>query len=584
MAEEVEAGLGAEDYPGEEVPEIAGPRNHLVVQGDGSADFNYKVGVLELDLFQGESTEVVAICVVDSKLLVAVPDNIWNRSVQKRKLPQRGLIKPSLVSVTGCVESLRETEEEVAGQLKVWVGLLMPELEGAVEYGTDVEPTFGFGVTSQGLPLVPHADALVEIANELFSFFTAESAPANVGGDDHGARLQQLEAMMEEIRGTLATVAGDRKKEEVRRVANPKPTPGPGKPRRQAGKDGADPAVRGLDAGTVRSAMQAGVPLEHLREVGSILKEKPKKLEELPRQNARRRKGPLSESEEDEEGAGEDIEVAADGDEGGTAKGAPLEQAILQLTQIAKRLSGKKGQKDQLENLLDGGSGSAGSTDNSGTGGNRKNSAALRAWTRCLQENPAYIYETIEAQLQSDFLSRPIQPGEPMTPSTTVRGWLAARSRILNYQNHVRWVWQVGGIWDALIQNRPQEARARCALLVSAADQASIDQGSWVISNVSLLEAPPPYQQFAHHQQPSPQEQQYSTLYDSRWADIFLGHLKEVDSYVDAKKKLSGKTNPPPNPKGDKEEAARAKAKARAERAAKARASRDNTGPEGAET
>ena len=301
MAVEVEAGLGAEEYPGEEVPEIAGPRNHLVVQGDGSADFNYKVGVLELDLFQGESTEVVAICVVDNKLLVAVPDNIWNRSVQKRKLPQRGLIKPSLVSVTGCVESLRETEEEVAGQLKVWVGLLMPELEGAVEYGTDVEPTFGFGVTSQGLPLVPHADALVEIANELFSFFTAESAPANAGGDDHGARLQQLEAMMEEIRGALATVAGDRKKEDVRRVANPKPAPGPGKPRRQTGKDGAGPAVRGLDAGTVRSAMQAGVPLEHLREVGSILKEKPRKLEELPRQNARRRKGPLSESEEDEE-------------------------------------------------------------------------------------------------------------------------------------------------------------------------------------------------------------------------------------------------------------------------------------------
>ena len=72
----------------------------------------------------------------------------------------------------------------------------------------------------------------------------------------------------------------------------------------------------------------------------------------------------------------------------------------------------------------------------------------------------------------------------------------------------------------------------------------SIDQGSWVISNVSLLEAPPPYQQFSHHQQPSPQEQQYSALYDSRWADIFLGHLKEVDSYVDAKKKLSGKGNP----------------------------------------
>ena len=403
MASPAPAGLGAEEVdPGEEVPEISGPRDHLVVQSDGSANFTYEVGVLELDLFEGESTEVVAICVVDNKLLVAVPDAVWNRSVQKRKLPQRGLYKPSLVSVTACVESLRESQDEVAGQLKVWVGLLTGELENDIDYGMDVEPTYRFGVTSQGLQLVPHADALVEIANELFSFFTAESAPAIAEVDDHGARLHQLEAMMEEIRGSLAAVAAGQKKGEPP-GARPKATPSAPQPRRQTVKDPANPEVRGLDAGTVRAAMQAGVPLEHLREVGSILREKPERLEELPRQKVRRRKGPLSESEEDEEPAEEDQDEAADGIVGGSAKDAPLEHAILQLTQIAKRLSGKKSQKDRLESLLDGGSGSAGSTDNSGSGGSRKNSAALRALTRCLQDNPAYIYETVEAQLQSDF-------------------------------------------------------------------------------------------------------------------------------------------------------------------------------------
>ena len=96
----------------------------------------------------------------------------------------------------------------------------------------------------------------------------------------------------------------------------------------------------------------------------------------------------------------------------------------------------------------------------------------------------------------------------------------------------MRWVWQVAGVWDALIAGRNDEARARCALMVGAADQASIDQGSWLISSVSLLEAPPPYQQFATHVAPTIQEAQHTMLYDQRWMDLFLSHLKEVDSYV----------------------------------------------------
>ena len=41
---------------------------------------------------------------------------------------------------------------------------------------------------------------------------------------------------------------------------------------------------------------------------------------------------------------------------------------------------------------------------------------------------------------------------------------------------------------------------------------------------------------------PGPLEAQHSVIYDHRWAEIFLGHLKEVDAFVDAKKKLgSGK-------------------------------------------
>ena len=86
---------------------------------------------------------------------------------------------------------------------------------------------------------------------------------------------------------------------------------------------------------------------------------------------------------------------------------------------------------------------------------------------------------------------------EPMFAGATIQGWLTSRSRVQLYHNHVRWCWQVAGIWKG---GRVEEARARCGLLIAAADQASIDRGNWVVGNVSLLEAPPPYHQaFSQH-------------------------------------------------------------------------------------
>ena len=79
---------------------------------------------------------------------------------------------------------------------------------------------------------------------------------------------------------------------------------------------------------------------------------------------------------------------------------------------------------------------------------------------------------------------------------------------ITNHQPHVRWSWAVGAIWECLIQNNMKEARARCALLIAAADQTAIDSGSWLLSGVALLEPPPPFHAFAAHQSPAPQELQ----------------------------------------------------------------------------
>lgn len=109
----------------------------------------------------------------------------------------------------------------------------------------------------------------------------------------------------------------------------------------------------------------------------------------------------------------------------------------------------------------------------------------------------------------------------------------------MNYTNHVRWSWAVAGIWDDLMRDDVGSARARAALLIAASDQAAIDSGSWLLSNISLLESVPPYQSFSSHLPPSPQEMQHSALWDPRWFELFLARVKDLDSYQESKKKLT---------------------------------------------
>ena len=59
------------------------------------------------------------------------------------------------------------------------------------------------------------------------------------------------------------------------------------------------------------------------------------------------------------------------------------------------------------------------------------------------------------------------------------------------------------------------------------------------MSSVSLLEAMPPFQEFAKHSLPGPAENQTSSLYDPRWSEVFLSALCERDACNDARRKLA---------------------------------------------
>ena len=88
-----------------------------------------------------------------------------------------------------------------------------------------------------------------------------------------------------------------------------------------------------------------------------------------------------------------------------------MEKATLKLTSIASKLADPKG-KHKIDSLLDSGSGAAGSGENGTSTGSRKNAAAMRALQKVLvEEGPSYLYPIMEANVLSDFLSRPVQQG-----------------------------------------------------------------------------------------------------------------------------------------------------------------------------
>lgn len=572
----LEAGLPEAEEQRPERGDPQSPHNFAVLSPSGVVDPTYPIGLFGFGFTSEDSCEVVVIAEADRKLIVALPEAVWHRSPAKRLVPARSLIKPALVSVAGVPRGERETGDDMGLSLKIWVGLLDPRFEGEITFEDVEEAAQKFGGEAEDV--LPLAQALVEVANEQYAFLTAESGGPGQIGEEAGAgrgiteeRIQMLEAGIVSIQESLHQLL---KKPKV----TFKELPPKGKST-AAGKKDAQP-LEGLDGGVVQSALNAGVPLSHLQQMGSILKERPRRLDDVPRKTVQKNATPLDEEEFPEEEAGE--EENPGGEEDVSTGGSGVEEAIKQLTKIAAQLTENR-RKDPLEALLDGGSGLASSSESSGLPGSKKNSAALRALQKQLVTNPRYIYQLLEANMEADFLSRPVGPGEPTTSGCTVRGWLASKSRVQLYTNHVRWMWHVSGIWDALRAGKTEEARARCGLLVAAGEQSSIDGGSWLISSVSLLESPPPYQMFAHHQSPSNLECQHSMLYDPRWVEVFMGHVKEVDTYQEARKKLSRGGAAPKG--GEKEEdanpggaAARAKAKAKAERLARLKAAKAQSG------
>ncbi|CAE7225139.1 unnamed protein product [Symbiodinium sp. CCMP2592] len=444
---------------------------------------------------------------IKGKLLICLPGAAWHRVVAKRTVPKGFLTRVFGAEVA--VVAITDRAVEIAGQsVRVWLGYCEPEAEGSIE-GSDATPTVPFGALPTGELLVPSVDVLAELwqAQQTGGLSTPmqSASEGQAGGDGVADRLAAIEKAVATLTASMAAgaVLGSTPK-----AAPAKPTAGragrsshlrppPGVDEQALGPAGAYP---GLDRGVVAAALAAGVQSDALAQMSRLVSSSGfSRLKAEPKISAATNRGdkasPLEESgDEDADPAGlgavpeaPELPEAAD----------PAEAFAKAVAKCFDSLRGKSSsaKASALDKALD--SGAGGSLDGSLSSG-RRNAAARRALRESLITAPQELSALIEGLMAEDLCASTPGAGTPVLTST--RGWLEHRSRIQAYPTMVHLVWAIGGALDCLRSGQIEQARARLNLAILQADQASIDRGSWLLSQELSLEVGPPMSSFKKHE------------------------------------------------------------------------------------
>lgn len=506
-------------------------RESLVVTSSGTADPNYRIGAFTI-AEEGEepavSVPVIAIAVVNSSLLVAVPSSAWHRLQRQRVLPATALYKAAPVEVASVhVDDRSLVVGEVV--IRVWIGLLKKEYEDQLLFPAPFGTTTIFPSTDGSVDFLPFAEGLLQIADDKFAFLTAESGSARAAGtSSQDARIAMLEENMVQIKTALQDLKSPPPPAPAAFAVGASAKPPPAL--RRPGVSG----FPGLEADVVQSALAAGIDASHLEELSKIIGQKQTKLQDAPVSGgARARKTKfdiLGEPVEDLEQTSPVIENVGAED--------PMTSALVKLTNIVQVLaSPKKGR------LLDDAWDEVGLTQDSSASAStlgtssRKHSAVLRALKKALKESPGELYRVLEERMRADFGCPALGPGEPQRDGSW-RGWCEHRPKIPNINTSVRLVWGICGALDALKGNRPEEAQARLALLVSQIDQVAVDRGQWTLTSTMSLEEAPPLSSFSRHVPPDFTEPQHSKLLPTSWAEAFMYQVRELDDFIERRAKL----------------------------------------------
>ena len=514
------------------VPETPSPvvlRQCMIVSTDSQdIDETYPVGLFEL-VENGDTIRSIAIVLIaelEHRLVVAVPETAWHRTLARRQLPGGALLRPVSVQVDVVDRTVETLEPPFA--CKVWIGILAPDSEDYVTFEPQdsEEPDVNFA--PGGPHLLPSAQSLVSAFEQHFLFASAASG----GGRSSSKKNAAFETRFQKLEDSVAAIAESLKGLQLQQPSSRPSALRKTKPAwQESGQSAVAPSAAAADQDVVRATRAAGVPEEDIREMAQLAARGRPHLGDLPKPKGKQEnKNVLSESEEEPE-------EIVEGEDDLTGSHPQLVKAVTRLTEIAGHLAKDKKKDRSLEALLDG-VGSGGGGDSATAPGGRKHVAALRALRRTLLKNPQQISDAIEKNMAEDFQMMSQLPGAGSVP-VTARAWLEMRSRVQAYQTPVRLLWGVAGVLDSIRMNDIPQARARCGLLLAMGDQMSIDRGLWLVAGEISLEEPPPMASFQAHLLPAESEAPHTRLVDGRWIDLFLQKLADYDQLQDKKRKLS---------------------------------------------
>ena len=389
MPEEAEAGAASAAPLYEDLV----PRDCLVYSALGQIDPEYHV--LAFVFEESEPIPIILVSEVNSQLLVAIPGAAWHRTSRLRKLPPQSLSKVQAVAALAVPEGDRQVSSEGI-YIKIWLGLLKPEFEECLDLTAALaSPAFPTETGAEGF--LPYAQSLVTLADDKYSFVSAESA---VPQEEVGHRLLTLEENLKQMAESMQQFMSqyqDQGSSSSFVKATSKAAPKPAAP----------PDLSGLDPQVLRGALHAGVPRSQLEEFAKLIGGRKPKMSDVPglKNPHLSKTDVLGETDEDEEPEESGL-VAASPEE----LNDPVKAALLKLTKIVDVLasSSKKKTKAILEDGLDdSGVWSEGASSSTSLGGQgRRHAALLQTLQKAFREAPQDIYAVLEAHVRRFWLAR----------------------------------------------------------------------------------------------------------------------------------------------------------------------------------
>ena len=236
----------------------------LCVFADGKVALEYPLAVYRPDEFlAGRSVRVILITRIEGSLLGCVPQLAWDRLVAKRILPRSFLTKAVRVLVKNCREDDRSSVGE--SDSVVWLGFVSADMEAMLEPSTMEDETVE---VDSGEDQLPYAEALMQVAQDHFAFFSAEEEAAPPEVQDPGSaslaeRMHHMEIMMQNLSAHMAALVPTTPKVNYMEkppaaAASVLPTAkGKQRQHRQPSEDAEEEKYPDLDPGVVAAAVSS---------------------------------------------------------------------------------------------------------------------------------------------------------------------------------------------------------------------------------------------------------------------------------------------------------------------------------------